>query len=250
MRRISPTAIGIQLYTVRDLMEKDAAGTLAELGRIGYATVGVSGRYGHSHAEFRAMADDAGVRPVLTHLPLTAVREDWAGELEGARVLGVDHVVVPALPVELRNPDGYRAVAEEFNEAGRAAKEAGFQFLYHNHAFDFEVVDGVRLYDIFVERCDPELVKFELDLYWAVKGGVDPVAYFDASPGRFPALHVKDMAEDGSFEDVGSGTLDFAQLFDRALAAGSQEFVVEHDAPGDSLASARASYTYLKNFEF
>ncbi|ASO20249.1 sugar phosphate isomerase/epimerase [Actinoalloteichus hoggarensis] len=248
-RRVPREHIGIQLYTVRGLMESDPQGTLNRLGEIGYATVGVSGLYGHSPQEFRAMLDTAGLRAVLTHLSLDAIRGDWQQALTDAHVLGVQSVVVPSLPGDLQNPAGYRQVAAEFNVAGHAARRAGLRFLYHNHGFDFATVDGEVLYDILLRETDRRLVNFELDLYWAVDGGYDPVDYFRRYPGRFPVFHVKDMAPDGSFEDVGHGTLDFPRMF-AERRSGVREYVVEHDAPADPLHSALRSYEYLSTMRF
>ncbi|OQO89355.1 sugar phosphate isomerase [Saccharomonospora piscinae] len=248
--RVPPGHIGIQLYTVRSLMTHDPQGTLDALGEIGYATVGVSGRYGHTPQEFRAMLDRAGLRAVLTHLSLDAVRGDWQRELDNAHVLGVDSVVVPSLPSSLWTPEGYRQVAAEFEAAGRAAREAGLRFLYHNHDFDFRTVDGQVLYDILLTETDPAHVNFEIDLYWAIHAGYDPVDYFARYPGRFPVFHVKDRAPDGSFEDVGYGTIDFRRIFRQRRLSGVKEYVVEHDQPQDPLVSARRSFDTLWSLRF
>lgn len=249
-RRVPPGHIGIQLYTVRSLMSTDPQGTLDALGRIGYSTVGVSGLYGHTPQQFRAMLDRAGLRAVLTHLSLDAIRGDWQRELANAHVLGVKYVVVPSLPSSLWTPAGYRQVAAEFTEAGRAARAAGLGFLYHNHDFDFRTVQGEVLYDILASETDPRYVDFEIDLYWAIRAGYDPVEYFERYPGRFPVFHVKDMAPDGSFEDVGHGTIDFRRIFRRRDVSGVQEYVVEHDQPADPLASAARSYRTLRTIRF
>ncbi|ASR36776.1 sugar phosphate isomerase [Prauserella marina] len=249
-RVVPPGHIGIQLYTVRSLMTEDAQGTLDALGRMGYATVGVSGLYGHSPAEFRAMLDRAGLRAVLTHLSLDAIGGDWQRELDDAHVLGVEYVVVPSLPGSLQNPAGYRQVASEFNVAGEAARAAGLGFLYHNHGFDFDTVDGEVLYDILLDGTDPRYVDFELDLYWIVHAGYDPVAYFRRAPGRFPVLHVKDRAVDGSFADLGYGTIDFPRIFGQRRYSGTREYVVEHDQPVSPLLTAKRGYRYLRTVRF
>ncbi len=124
------------------------------------------------------------------------------------------------MPVEQRSVEGFRTAAAAFTEAGKAARDAGLKLLFHNHGHDFNEVDGTVLYDILLD-VDPELLGFELDLYWAVDGGHDPAKLFQEHPGRFPALHVKDMAADGSWEDVGAGKLDFAAMFEHAAAAAS-----------------------------
>ncbi|MEU6643891.1 sugar phosphate isomerase/epimerase [Saccharomonospora sp. NPDC046836] len=249
-RRVPPGHIGIQLYTVRSLMTSDPQGTLDALGRIGYSTVGVSGLYGHTPQQFRAMLDHAGLRAVLTHLSLDAIRGDWQRELDNAHVLGVKWVVVPSLPSSLWTPAGYRQVAAEFTAAGEAARAAGLKFLYHNHDFDFRTVDGEVLYDILASETDPRYVDFELDLYWIIRAGYDPVAYFERYPGRFPVFHVKDMAPGGAFEDVGYGTIDFRRIFRRRDVSGVREYVVEHDQPTDPLVTAARSYETLHTIRF
>ncbi|MGA6168569.1 sugar phosphate isomerase/epimerase family protein [Amycolatopsis magusensis] len=242
--------IGIQLYTVRSLMTTDAQGTLDALSAIGYATVGVSGLYGHSPQAFRAMLDKANLRAVLTHTSWDAMRADAAREIETARVLGVRYLVVPSLPGSLQTVAGYSLAASEFGKWGVLARGAGLKFLFHNHGVDFKTVDGRVLYDILVEETDPRFVNFELDIYWIYHGGYDPLDYFARYPGRFPVYHVKDRAPDGSFEDVGHGTLDWPAIFRRYEQSGIREYVVEHDQPKVPLTSAARSHEYLRNVRF
>ncbi|MFI6030393.1 sugar phosphate isomerase/epimerase family protein [Amycolatopsis magusensis] len=242
--------IGIQLYTVRSLMTTDAQGTLDALSAIGYATVGVSGLYGHSPQAFRAMLDKANLRAVLTHTSWDAMRANAAREIETARVLGVRYLVVPSLPGSLQTVAGYSLAASEFGRWGVLARGAGLKFLFHNHGVDFKTVDGRVLYDILVEETDPRFVNFELDIYWIYNGGYDPLDYFARYPGRFPVYHVKDMAPDGSFEDVGHGTLDWPAIFRQYAQSGIREYVVEHDQPKVPLASAARSHEYLRNVRF
>ena len=129
------------------------------------------------------------------------------------------------------------------------ADDAGLKLLFHNHGRDFDEVDGQVLYDILL-GVDPELLGFELDLYWAVDGGHDPAKLFQEHPGRFPALHVKDMAEDGSWEDVGAGKLDFGAMFEHAQAGGVEQWLVEHDKPTDAWKSAERSYRGLTEIRY
>ncbi|MBN6033485.1 sugar phosphate isomerase/epimerase [Amycolatopsis sp. 195334CR] len=242
--------IGIQLYTVRSLMTTDAQGTLDALSAIGYATVGVSGTYGHTPQAFRAMLDKAGLRAVLTHTSWDAMRANAVKEIETARVLGVRYLVVPSLPGSLQTVAGYSLAASEFGKWGVLARSAGLKFLFHNHGVDFKVVDGRVLYDILVEETDPRFVNFELDIYWIYHGGQDPLAYFARYPGRFPVYHVKDMAPNGSFEDVGYGTLDWPKIFRQYEQSGIREYVVEHDQPKVPLESAARSHEYLRTVRF
>ncbi|MEV6288363.1 sugar phosphate isomerase/epimerase [Kribbella sp. NPDC051770] len=247
---IPADGIGMHLYTMRDVLKDDYSGTLNQLAGIGYRTVGVSGRFGHSAADIRRFADDAGLKIVLEHVGYSRLTDDWEGALEDVRTLGGEWIVVPSLPDELRTLDGFREAAAAFSKAGETAKQAGLKLLFHNHGHDFEVVDGQVKFDILLNEVEPELLGFELDLYWVVNGGQDPIDYFQQHPGRFPALHVKDMAADGSWEDVGAGTLDFPAMFAHADSGGVRQWLVEHDAPTDPWVSARTSYQSLAQMRF
>ncbi|TGA96962.1 sugar phosphate isomerase/epimerase [Streptomyces sp. MZ04] len=246
-RRIPRGGIGMHLYTMRGALAQDFAGTLEQLAAIGYATVGVSGRHGYGAADIRRMLDAVGLRAVLEHVSYDTLKGAGLPQaLADLHTLGAKWPVVPSLPGALHTPDGFREAAREFNRIGQASRDAGLgRLLFHNHGTDHVVVDGTSLYDILVTETDPELVGFELDVYWATKGGADPAAYFVRHPRRFPALHVKDMAADGGFADVGSGTLDFAAMFEHARVGGVRQWLVEHDSPADPFATARNSYAYL-----
>jgi sugar phosphate isomerase/epimerase len=249
-RTIPADGIGMHLYTMRQSLAEDYPGTLQRLAEIGYQTVGVSGRHGHTAEEIRSYADAAGLKIVLEHVGYPRLTDDWEGALADVRTLGGQWIVVPSLPTELRTPDGFREAAAAFTKAGQLAKQQGLKLLFHNHGFDFAEVDGQILFDILLDEVEPDLLGFELDLYWVVDGGHDPAEYFRNHPGRFPALHVKDMAEDGTFADVGTGRIDFAAIFAEAGSGGVQQWLVEHDAPTDEWESARASYRGLTELRY
>jgi sugar phosphate isomerase/epimerase len=252
-RRIPPSGIGMHLYTMRAPLAADFKGTLSRLAEIGYATVGVSGRHGNSAAAIRSMLDETCLKAVLEHVGYDTVRGSGLPQaLEDIHTLGARWIVVPSLPGAMHTPAGFREAAREFNKAGLAARKAGLgPLLFHNHGLDHQVVDGENLYDILLNETDPDLVGFELDVYWAAKGGgSDPQDLFVEHRRRFPALHVKDMAPDGGFADVGSGVLDFAAMFDTARSGGVKQWLVEHDSPADPFATARNSYTYLANLRY
>ena len=248
-RTIPADGIGMHLYTMRDVLAEDYPGTLKRLAGIGYRTIGVSGRFDHSAEEIRSFADDAGLSIVLEHVGYTRMADGWDSALAGVKTLGGKWVVVPSIPSELHSVDGFRTAAAAFTEAGKAARDAGLKLLFHNHGRDFDSVDGQILFDILLD-VDPELLGFEFDLYWAVEGGQDPAKYFQEHPGRFPALHVKDMAADGSWEDVGAGKLDFAAMFAHASQGGVEQWLVEHDKPTDAWHSAERSYRGLTELRF
>ncbi|TDD54954.1 sugar phosphate isomerase/epimerase [Nonomuraea terrae] len=245
-RRIPPSGIGMHLYTMRGPLAQDFEGTLEQLAAIGYATVGVSGRHGYDAAQIRGMLDRTGLKAVLEHVGYDAITSGrWEQAIDDVRTLGGKWIVIPSLPSSMHNPAGYREAARRFNEAGLTARSAGLKLLFHNHEPDHRVVEGELLYDILVSETDPALVGFEFDLYWAAKGGGDPASYFREHPRRFPALHVKDMAPNGDFADVGSGVLDFAGMFRYARRGGVKQWLVEHDAPADPFLTARNSYAHL-----
>ena len=136
------------------------------------------------------------------------------------------------------------------NEAGQRCKEVGLNIAYHNHSFEFESQGGRTGYDELLELTDPDLVSFELDLYWAVNVNKNPIALFNDNPGRFPMVHVKDRNSAGEMTEVGKGQIDFAEIFSHSDIAGIQHYFVEHDFPEDGLDSVAYSINTLKNIYF
>lgn len=240
--------LGIQLYTLRSLLADDLEGTLDQVARIGYEEVELAGLYGLGAAEMRTALDRVGLRAASSHVGLDVVRDAWPQALADARALGQRWLVCPSLPGSVRTPDGYRRVADDFNRAGEAAREAGLRFAYHNHDFEFAPLgdgSGSSGYDVLVARCDPELVSLQLDVFWAVHAGEDPLAWFRAHPGRFTSIHAKDRTADGQMVAVGRGVIDFASVLAAAPDAGVEHVFVEHDRPDDPLEVARTSYETL-----
>lgn len=242
--------IGIQLYTVRHLMERDAAGTLAKLAGIGYKEVEFAGLYGKEAREMRAILERNHLVAPSGHIGTAEMRGDWARTLDDAAMLGQSYITCAWIDQAERTVDGYRKIADLFNRSGETARAAGLQFCYHNHDFEFRKVGGLVPYDLLLSSCDPELVKMEMDIYWLVRGGRSPLAYFKANPGRFPLVHVKDMDRGGAMVDVGKGIIDFRAIFRQSSEAGIHHYFVEHDDPPDPLATARASYGYLHRMEY
>ena len=243
--------VGLQLYTVRDLAEKDMAGTLAKVAQIGYREIEFAGLFEHTPKEVRAMLDQNGLTAPSSHVPYETLGADWEKTLEGAKTLGQTYIVCPSVDDNLLNhPGAWNRVAEAFNKAGEASKKIGIQFGYHNHMNEFVDVNGKLAYDILLDNTDPNLVKMEMDLYWITKAGHDPLQYFDRYPGRFPLVHVKDMAKDGGFADVGRGTIDFKKIFAQSGKAGIKHYFVENDEPKSPLQDIRISYQYLEKLRF
>jgi sugar phosphate isomerase/epimerase len=245
-------AIGIQLYTVRGLMEKDVAGTLAAIAKIGYKEVEFAGLFGKTPAEVRAMLDADGLVATSSHISTEDIRTRWPRTLDDAATLGQRYIVCAWIDENERTPDGLKKIADDFNRAADAAKRHGLQFAYHNHDFEFTPMTpgGAKPYDVLLASTDASLVKMEADLFWMVSAGQKPLAYFAKWPGRFPLVHVKDRARDGKMVDVGQGAIDFKAIFAKSTEAGIEHYFVEHDEPPKPLEDARLSYDYLRRLEF
>lgn len=242
--------IGVQLYTIRNAVKTDLDGSLARVATIGYREVELAGYQSHTVAEFKASLDRYGLVAPSTHIAMERVRDELPQVLAEAYTLGHKFVVCPNIPNEKDGLDGYRKAADVLNHAGEIARKSGIQIGYHNHGTELTPIDGVRPYDVMLERTDPALVMMEMDVFWMVDGGGDPLAYFKKYPRRFRMLHVKDM--DGSPQkkmvDVGKGVIDWKTIFETDLVA--EHYFVEHDAAADPFASIAASYTYLRALEF
>jgi sugar phosphate isomerase/epimerase len=248
--------VGLQLYTVRDDMQRDLPGTLARVAQIGYREVEFAGYFGRTPAEIRALLQQNGLTSPSSHIGYPDLAGGaWGRALSDAKAVGHEYVTVPWIPEEARrSADDYKRVAEHFNRAAQLAKDAGLRFAYHNHDFEFRTADGMMPYDLLLQGTDKSLVDFEMDLYWTVKGGQDPIAYFDRYPGRFTLVHVKDggPAPERVMTEVGGGTIDFRRIFahDADHGAHIRHYFVEHDQPKDPVASITKSYDYLSRLEY
>ncbi len=243
--------IGVQLYTVRAQMEKDFEGTLAKVASIGYREVEFAGLFNHTPEQVRAILDRNGLTAVSSHVDYVALGTGWQKTLEGAKIMGQSYIVCPWIDEKMRTPDGLKQVCGTFNRAGAESKKMGIQFAFHNHDYEFKTSGGGKLlYDTLLEQTDANLVKMEMDLFWIINGGQDPLTYFKRYPGRFPLVHVKDRTKTGQMTEVGSGAIDWKRIFDRSEEAGIQHYIVEHDEPKSPFQSIQASYNYLEKLRF
>jgi sugar phosphate isomerase/epimerase len=243
-------SIGLQLYSLRKEMGEDFEGTLATLAEIGFKEMEFAGYFGKSASEVRSILDAIGLISPAAHIPLADIANNLSEVIDTAATLGQKYIVLPFLVGDDRAIDNYPRIAELLNRSGEAAKAAGLKMGYHNHNFEFDVLDGKRGYDILLSETDSDLVFFEMDLYWAATAGVDPTEYFKKNPGRFPMLHVKDRAADGKMVDVGRGTIDFAEIFALAPVAGFENYFIEHDNPSDGINSITYSYNTVNKIRF
>ncbi len=257
--------VGVQLYTVRDLMKDDFDGTIAKVAKIGYKEVEFAGYFGRTGQQVRAVCDKNGLAAVSTHVQYDELDDKFPAVIETSKTIGLKYIVCPWIPEDLRkSPDIWKKASEKFNRCGDLSKKAGMQFAYHNHWFEFLPVDGKLPYDELLKLCDANLVKMEMDLCWITAAGGDPLKYFNAYPGRFPLVHVKDLktmpkitaggaqnyGDTVDLTEVGSGLIDWKRIFAQSGKAGIKHYIVEHDHPKQPLESIAGSYEYLNKLRW
>lgn len=239
--------IALQLYTVRGPAATDLLGTLEEVARIGYGAVELAGFHGVAPAEIRAQLDRLGVRAVAAHCPFSELDGRTSEVLARLSVIGAEYVVVPSLPPELTALDRVDEVARTLGAWGELAARAGLRLAYHNHNVELQLREpgGLSFLDLLAGATDPALVRFELDVYWAHRAGVDPVETIERYTGRIPLLHVKDARADGRDAPVGEGELAWPEILAAATRAGVEWYVVEQDEPEDLFANVATSLLSL-----
>jgi len=239
--------ISVQLYTVRRLMRENVEKTIADVAKIGYSQVEFAGYYDRTAKQIKDMLDANDLKSPSMHVDLDLIQGDKLKKMiEYSNIVGHKYIIVPFLkPEERATIDQYKRHTENFNKIGEECKKAGLKFAYHNHEFEFAAIDGVVPMDIMLNESDADLFNIEIDLYWAIDGGVKPVEYFKRYPGRFPLCHVKDMTKGGQMVDVGHGDINFAEIFAHSELAGLEYYVVEHDQPESPLESITNSYDSL-----
>ncbi len=246
--------IGIQLYTLRDLVKQDFVGTLTKLSQIGYNSIEAAGYndgmfYGYKPAEYKKILLDLGLAPASSHSGINPKNAKKVAE--DTLNAGMSYIILPWISEDWRTSiDVYKKLADDMNLIGEQCNEMGIRFGYHNHAFEFEEIDGQIPYDILLNNTDADKVCMQLDLYWMVYGGKDPLEYFNKYPGRFELWHVKDMANDEKREstEIGNGIIDFPAIFNEKSLSGMKYYFVEQEAfTIDPMESVEMSFNYLKN---
>lgn len=239
--------VGLQLYTVRALLEKDFEGTLARIAALGYRQVEFAGLYGPSMSQTAIILKRHGLSAPSGHASYEELERDLPRAIQTANELGQKFIVCPYLDEGRRRTlDDWKRVSHRFNEIGEQVRRAGLSFAYHNHDFEFVPMGGRIPYDVMLAETDPTLVRLEIDVYWMAKAKRDPVSYFQKYPKRFPLVHLKDMARDGTITDVGQGTIDFKRILGASALAGMAYCFVEHDDPGDPMVSIDTSLRFVR----
>jgi sugar phosphate isomerase/epimerase len=280
--------IGIQLFSLPKMLEKYFTGTLKMLAQLGYKEIEFygpysfsapedqarwnsvttslgfkgSGHFGKSVKEVKKLLDDLGLSTPSMHTGLASLKTQMGPMAEAAHLLGTKYVILPSAATQ-PNLDGYKSQADEFNAIGEAAKKEGIRFAYHNHGNGLQPIDGVVPLELVIGRTDPNLVFFQMDIYWTIAGGADPVTYFGKYPGRFRSMHIKDMSQKVRFSgdggdskqwielfpfltDAGSGVLDLPTILSAAKKSGVEHFVVERDLAPEPEVSLGKALKYVK----
>lgn len=252
---------GLQLYTLRDYIGKDPKGVLAKVAKAGYKEVETYGYSPETHywgltpAEFKSVLSANGLTTPSGHYDMGAYMRDGNQEvfkayMAAANACGQQYITVPSLDASLcKTTDDFKVIAEKLNKAGELCKAAGLRLGYHNHNFEFKLVNGVAMYDVMLKETDASLVDFEMDIYWVVRAGRDPIKLIEANPKRFPMWHIKDMekAQPEHNTEIGSGTIDFKKIMKYAKVAGLQHPFMEQEYFAiDAYQSIAQSAAYMK----
>jgi sugar phosphate isomerase/epimerase len=249
-------ALGLQLYTLRSTIPQDPKGVLQKVASFGYKELETysysDGKiFGLAFDEFCNYAKSLGMKITSGHYGLDMIKGDtWKKAVADAKKNGQDNMVVPYFNDDQRKSiDDYKRIIADLNAAGEVCNAAGIRMGYHNHAFEFETLDGQVPYDLMLKDLDPKKVGMEMDIYWVVNAGHDPIKYFEKYPGRFEQWHVKDMdkSDRNRNADVGSGSIDWTAIFAKAKLSGMKHFYVEQESyPGEPINSVEACAKYLK----
>lgn len=267
--QVATRKIGLQLFTLRELLAKDVKDVISKVAKIGYNTVetyygypgpyAAEGFWGLDAKAFRSLLNanqltsPSGHYNVMAYLSPNGDEEVLKSHIETAATVGQQYFVVPAMPTEIRTSgtiDDYKRMAHKFNKAAELCKSHQLKLAYHNHAFEFkDLGNGLNGYQILLQETDPALVSFELDVFWLINAGQDPLTLFKENPGRFKMWHVKDMdkADKTVYTEVGTGRIDYKGILAEAKRSGLEHLFIEQDIIKiDPYQSITESLSYLK----
>lgn len=267
-------ALGVQLFTLFNVIDQDVKGTLKKVAAIGYKEIEsafskIGGYYGMKPKEFATVAKDLGLswrshhvigapwkRPAGEKPPVGAdgkpfnlppvknLKDNKQQIVDEAAEGGINYLVCAGIP--LGTGDEIKEAVDILSQTGEACKKAGLIFAYHNHDGEFKNVEGQIPYDVLLSQIPADTMKMELDLCWVTKAGLDPVEVFKKNPGRFHLWHLKDIDKElKGPQPVGTGIIDFKRIFENAQVSGMKHCFVEHDMPADPLASLTTSFANL-----
>lgn len=243
--------IGLQLYTVRDAVEKNMEETLHKVAALGYEGVEIGGSFGNLDAgSMKRLCDELNLKVIAMHAGVDALQNNFEKTAEDALILDTKYVVIAYSGEEYRSREGALKLAGILNELGAKLNSSNLQLLYHNHDFELVQYDGEAMFDILLKNTDENLVKAEVDSFWVHKGGAKAAEFIRRHKGRVPLVHVKDMTNDEreTFAEVGTGKMPFMEVFAAAEDGDVYAYIVEQDDCGerDPLESIKISIENLK----
>lgn len=242
---------GVQLYSVRDLMPKDAKGTMKKLAEMGYTQFesygGPDFLWGMAPKECKTFLGDMGVKMISTHFDMN---KDLDKNIERGAEAGLKYMLCPYLGPQ-KSLDDWKKKAEQFNQVGEKVTKAGMKFGYHNHDYSFKALEGQIPHELLLANTDPKYVMFELDLCWIVAAGQDTVAHLNKYGKRYELVHIKDMVKDNNGKvtqkDLGLGSVDFATILKTAKKVGVKYYIVEQEQyPSSSIESMQVDADWMK----
>lgn len=250
---------GLQLYSLRNDMPNDPKGVLKQVAAFGYKQIesyeGKQGMFwGMTNKEFKKYMDELGMTIVSSHCNINSDFETKAAQ---AGEIGMKYLICPSLGGANKSIDDFKRAAEKFNACGDICKKNGLKFAYHNHGYSFEQMDGQLPQDILMQNTNKDTVDFEMDIYWVVTAGADPIAWLDKYPGRWKLCHVKDRKkgadakEHDASVDLGTGSIDFKKILKTGASKGMEYFIVEQERYDNStpLKSVAADAAYMKKLK-
>ncbi len=251
-------AFGLQLYTLRDDLPKDPKGVLKQIATFGYKQIesyeGKDGMFwGMSNTGFKNYMDELGMTIISSHCDIS---KDFERKANEAAAIGMKYLFCPWKGPQ-KKLDDYKKFADEFNKCGDICKKAGIRFGYHNHDYSFKEMEGQLPQDVMMKGTNADTVDFEMDIYWVVAAGHDPIEWFKKYPNRFTACHVKDRSKNPGADngknstDVGTGSIDYSKILKAASKLGMQYYIVEQEAYpiGTPLQSVQVDAEYMKKLK-
>jgi len=251
---------GIQLWSVKVALRKDPKGVLKQLSADGYKQIesfedskdsrGIF--WGMTNTDFKKYMDDLGMTIISSHCDTS---KEFEKKVNDAAAIGMKYLLNASVPVQ-KTMDDYKKIADQFNKNGEICKKAGMRFAYHNHDHDFNVMDGQPALEIYLQNTNPDLVDFEMDIYWVVTAGLDPEAWLKKHKNRFRLCHVKDRIKNATEKDasciLGEGSIDYPKTLKTAKENGMQYYIVEQERYDNSteMDSAKADAEYMKKIKF
>ena len=225
---------GVQLWTVKEALAKDPLGVLKHLSNCGYKQIesfeGANGMFwGMKNTEFKKQLGDMEMNMIASHCDINKDFERKAGE---ASEIGMKYLICPHIGAQ-KSIDDYKRFADQFNKCGEIANKNGIRFAYHNHDYSFKAMAGGMPQDVMMNATDANLVDFEMDIYWVVAAGADPIAYLKKYPNRFKLCHVKDLIKTPTGHEsciLGKGTIDFKNILYVGAQNGLKFHIIEQEA--------------------